>query len=608
MSAGFAENQALRRFSRIGVGAIVLVLSFLWLDELYPKQSPVSMDGMHDLLLSRTCYESDLCFQRGQISSFAGYYQGAVWNKLIVAVHLLGGDLHTLRKLILWMLALGVASLFVVTRRWLGTAVAASSALLLLAAYSSTFEPLRFVHPSPAFFPDALAAVSIFTYAMTGKRRFIVVSGFMTSVAVDTHIVAATLVPSLIVVACIVRPKPWLELALAAGTYLLTSMVTSRHALYQNAITARGLADWRMVVLGLAGLALVVLLGALFRRLRAPWRAAMVGIILCGPFVLGTAWVSGVRGKPFAWTYYWQPIGAPAAALVAGLTVAALRGLCFWSARARRWTDSIVVVLSLWLLLEASVRSDDAYRASPRQAWTFEDTRRVGDALKDMGWSYKQMLYRVQGPQCLSIVTGMGVFAAEPANESIDPFRHVQIRLLSEGAGAANVAGSRFVPLTTGEVAELRELRSWVDFGGSRVCRRPSDAADGERCESATPKEVVEPGRFNFEERIPELYSQIPPPVVMRLETPLRITPQEGRVIEFADSPFNPACDWIITRVDGVPTLGDLPARSVTILPSESTEARLIIEKRVGTPGCEWSWADDRYPPCLLERDVAERP
>src|ERR1043166_9120164 len=94
---------------------IVLAISiggaaFTWLNNLKPFFLPWD-DVIRDQLLARDCTDLGQCHLIGASASLAGFYQGAVWPDLLVAVRLLGGDIETQKTVVLVLLALSVATL-----------------------------------------------------------------------------------------------------------------------------------------------------------------------------------------------------------------------------------------------------------------------------------------------------------------------------------------------------------------------------------------------------------------------------------------------------------------------------------------------------------------
>src|SRR5437870_365383 len=99
------------RFVPILLTIGVVGVAFAWLNHVNPV-FPIWNDGVRDQLLARDCVELGHCRLIGATASVPGFYQGAVWIDLLVAVRLLGGDTAAARTVVLALLALGVGTLF----------------------------------------------------------------------------------------------------------------------------------------------------------------------------------------------------------------------------------------------------------------------------------------------------------------------------------------------------------------------------------------------------------------------------------------------------------------------------------------------------------------
>ncbi len=581
-------------------------LRFAWLNHINPP-FPVTDDGVRDQLLVRDCTELGRCHLIGAPASLSGFHQGAAWLDLLIAVDLLGGDTSTERMVVLAFLAAGVATLFVVVWRWLSPAIAFPAALLLVGGLSLNIQPSLLVNASVAAFPDVLTAAGLLCYGLSGRRRFLIASSCALGIAVNVHVGALSLVPPLLAIAVLARPRPWRELLASVGVLSGTYLATSSAALRANVI---GLAEHGRLMPALAGgLAVVVLswgLGSRFRGLSWNARAWVIGVLLILPFGLASLWLVLWQGHDYTVAYL-HPILAPAAALAAAALCLPFELGARWI-RVLRWVPTTVSVAAIAFVGLQLWKPAAAARAEPWSSWSPADARAIADRAARRGWSYEDLVFRLQGVACRELLIGMSMVAPPPAAASRHGHRQVQVVRVGGRALPALMDPGDVVRLGS-SAAVVREVESWLRPESLRACRVRIGSGRDPVCSPAAPLPSggLDPQRFLFATRAyPGIHDlDLPPPYVATYEIPLSSVAGESRELALTDDAA-PGCGWRITRVEGVRVEGALPARRVRLRSDTGGPGSLVIEKPFGTAECNPADIDRRYPPCLLETALGD--
>jgi hypothetical protein len=574
---------------------------FLWLNHSNP---PFLMndDSIRDQLLVRDCTELGRCHLIGAPTSVPGVHQGAVWLDLLIAVRLLGGDTATERTVVLALLAASVATLFIVVWHWLRPSLALPAGALLAGALSLDTYPSLLINPSPSAFADVLCAAALLCFGLSGRLRFLLASTFALAIAINVHVGSVSLVFPLLAVAGLASSRPWRAIPAALAVFAATYVITSSAALRANVI---GLMDHSRLVPALAAGLIVTLLavplGARFRRLSWQARAWTIGILSVLPFALGLLWLLWWEQHPFGITYL-HPIVGPAATLIAALLVLPFElggrsyGAIRWIPTAGSIAAAALVALGVW---EPKLAS----RAPAWSAWSVADARSIAEHAARRGWTFEDLVFRLQGGDCRELLAGISMMAPPPGSPPKPGRRQLQVVRVPPGAPAPD-AGD-VIPLGGTAVAVMREVESWLQPEGTRACRVPLGSAGPAQCSSASDRaaEAFSPERFSFISRsFPEIQRlDLPQPYVARYEIPLAPTLGERRIFRVEDRDRS-ACGWRITRADGVQVEGELPsARVVLHADAEAGSGLLVIEKPFGTSACQPSEIDRRYPPCVFE-------
>jgi hypothetical protein len=588
--------------------AIAIALAaFAWLNHVNPP-FPITDDAVRDQLLARDCTDLGHCHLIGASTSVRGFHQGAVWLDLLIAVRLLGGDTASQRTVVLALLALSVATLFLVAWHWLRPSIALPAAVLLTAALSVEPYASLLINPSAAAFPDVIAAAGLLCYGLSGRRRFLVVAAFALGVGINVHIGSLSLMVPLVALAALTRPRPWRALLAALAVLFVTYFLTSRAALLANLI---GLARHGRLMPALAGGVAVVLLsaalGSRFRRLSWEARAWGIGLMLVLPFGLGSLWLVFAQRHGFGVTY-WHPILGPAAALAAALVALPFELAARWF-RALRWIPTAAALAGLALV--AVHVEHPGLPPALAEPWTLAEASVIADRATQRGWSYENLVFHIQSKACRDLLVAMSITAPPPRQVPARGRRQLQVVKVSGGKVAAKLAGLAamdgqhdVVPLGPSEVAVLREIDSWLEPERLATCRRPVGSERPPVCSTALSRDpsVLNPERFLFATRsFPQIHNlDAPPPYIATYEIPLSPTRGESRDLTLADHSAT-GCAWRITRAEGVRVEGDLPAAHVRLHSDRGRPGLLVIEKAFGTTACPSETSEMRYPPCVIE-------
>jgi hypothetical protein len=578
------------------LAAAAAMAAFVWLDHVTPAFE-VSDDSIRDQLFVRDCVELERCHLIGANASLLGLHQGAVWLDLLVAVRLLGGDTADARRLVLVLLAAGVSTVFLVTWHWLGAALALPTAVLFAIALTTDRVASQLTNASLAAFPSCLAVAALLCFALSARWRFLVAASFALGAAINVHVASLSLLPSFAMIALAARPRPWRTIAAASAVFAATCLLTSSATMRANtlALAAGGLLTPTLMAL-LPALLAAAAVGPRFRRLAPMARAAVAGLLLLAPFAVAA-------GCAFLWMnlhfspYYLHPVFAPAAVLISAIfyaPFAALRG--GW--RVLRWLPTTATVAALALFCNYE-RHSAAFAAVENPApWSLVEVEAIAARLPALGWSYEDLLYRLQGPACRDLVVRLALFEPPPRRPLHPEPQQMQVVKVARGAIGEDSTSGEVVPLGD-SVALLREVDSWMRPYALRACRAAVESIDPPACANARPPVIATADRFLFSLRsYPEIHdvAAVPPPYLATYEIPL-----QPRVGESRDLMLTDVGNWQITRLEGIRAEGPLPARRVLLHSPDGRPGRLIVARTFATFGPGPSDLDIRYPPCFFE-------
>lgn len=592
-----SPTSVVQRLAPILAAIGIALAAFLWLAHLHPP-GIITDDSTRDDLLARDCVELGRCHLLGAPSSLAGFFHGALLVDLLVAVRLLGAGGE--RTVVLAFLAMSAATLFIVLWRWGRASIALPAAVLLIAGLSLD-SPLL-INNSVTVFPDVLTAAALLCYGLSGQRRYLIAAAFSLAVAISVHGASLSLMAPLLAIAAAARARPWRAVAIALAVVAATCLLTSSATLRANAIAIaeRGYL-LPGIVIGLVVVLVAASLGVRFRRLSWDARAWLIGIVIVLPFALALLWLSVAERHHFS-VLYLHPVLGPGAALIAAALCTPFDLAAHWLS-GLRWTPTAAASAAIALLLVDA--SQPAASRDAAQSWSFAEATAIAERATARGWSYEDLVLRVQGTACRDLLRAMSVVAAAPGPSSTSDHdgRHLQVVKIQRDAIPALTDGDGVVALSPTAAAILRDIESWLRPRNLRACRTAVGVGSSPRCSTATPREsdAYTPERFLFSMRsFPEVHAlDVPLPYVASYEIPLAPVPGESRELTLTDHPGGD-CGWRFTRADGVRVDGSLPARRVRLY-ATGAAASVVVERPFGTAACGRGFPDMRYLPCVLE-------
>ncbi|MBI3783597.1 MAG: hypothetical protein HY270_09360 [Deltaproteobacteria bacterium] len=582
-----------KRWLPIVLGLAAAVAAFAWLHHINPPFLPTD-DSIRDQLLARDCTDLGRCHLIGAPTSLHGFQQGAVWIDMLVAVQFLGGDPTKERTLVLALLSLAVGTVFVITWRWSRPWLAVPAAVAMTALLAYDDYPSLLINPSAAAFFDVLVAAGLLLYALSCERRFLLLAAFALGLAINTHIGSVSLLPALLLIAVLVRPRAWRELLLVAIVFSTVYILTSRAALRANVIGLSAYGGFVPAGLAIGGIVAVgAMAGARFRRLAAGSRAWIVGGVLVSPFGVAAAWLFLWQKHGFGGSYL-HPIVAPAAVLGAALLALPFEVAARWRA-VWRWFPTLVAIAATFVLVRPLPHGTALWRLPESRAVAKEATRR--------GWSYEELVFRIQSRECRELLSQIAIFAPPGAPTRAHGRRVLQVLKAKREAVTRTTESAAVLQINAKDVLLVREVDSWLRPTMSTACRLPTDGR-AFVCQPANlgATRTLAPERFLFATRsFPEINGlDVLPPYVARYEIPIEPVAGEGRRIAIAEPQSGP-CGWQITRVDRVQTDGQLPATAVRLHSDDGAAGVLVVERRFDAAACALSDFDRRYPPCMIE-------
>jgi len=577
------------------LACLVAVATFAWLDWAHPAFF-VTDDALRDVLMARDCAELGQCHAVGPNTSMPGFYHGVLWLDLLTAIHLLGGDSETARGVVLALLATSSATLFIVVWRWLGAFLAPPAAVLFALLLAADSTPAALVNPSAAVFPDLLTAAALLCLALSGRRRFLWIAAFSLGLAINLHFSSVSLSISLLFVIVLAGASAR-DLVVAVAVPLLVTVATSSASLRANFTAADELGLLLPALLGATMLIAAAQVARLpFARASRTTRAWVTGAALVLPFAAASAALVA-SGHHYTIAYL-HPILAPLAVIGSAVACApfALAGRRWWQIR---WIPTAILAVAIVAEHQSLARQF----APARQValWSLADAAALSRAVEQLGWSYDDLVYRVQGHECRELLVQMSVFS--PPRQTVDARRDARVHLQVRRATAeqpAPILGER-VALADGEYALVQPVDSWLRMDALRACRIPIGSAEPAACADAPAAGHAVPAEILFSARsFPEVHDlDLGRPYVAVYEIPL--TPERGhsRTLEALDRGAGD-CGWWITAVDGAAVDRALPATTVTVTGTGSSNASIRLEKRFHDTVCPPA-LDMRYPPCLWE-------
>jgi hypothetical protein len=584
-----------------GGAVVIFMLSFVLL-ALLVGAPPIHEDTARDLLLARDCVDAGRCAMAGPHASFAGLTQGALWGHLLEVCRTLGLALRGSRYVVLALHAASAALVYGIPRRMCGWPAGLAAWGLYLAMSSYTSELPILFNSGALPLPLALFYVCLSSLAIDGEVLASAGAGVALGLAVDTHVVAAVLVPFFFGVVVAVARRPLVATAAAIFAVVVPLLVSSPRAVVADATL---LASAWAPSAGVLALSLVVGL-SLRRRAKTARPVTRSRAVLAAACIFSTALFAGARivtGHGLEPRYF-AVLAAPAAIFVGAWLVQGFRGEPGLEIRIRR-TNAVVALAGLTLLGFLMARS-----ARSRRSWNAFDAEVLARDLYARGWSYPDLFRHLRGPDAGLLVAALAPYGPPPPASRENPkgptdllVAKVQRSLLP----ASVPTEWDVVDLGGSAAAVMRPLVSWIDLSALTLCQTesgaplpcqhvdldvldPDEGARGTVAQRAYPTLLPTPSE-------PDTRAGAPlGPLRCSIEVRVHAS-SPARVLTLVDTTM----PWRIERALGVRYAGTLPGREVTLEGEGDGTIVFLVDVPAGSVGRFRRWL-----PSFVETSQAE--
>jgi len=225
-------------------------------------------------------------------------------------------------------------------------------------------------------------------------------------------------------------------------------------------------------------------------------------------------------------------------------------GASWW--KALRWIPTGASLLAVALAARAATP-----RGIPFEHWTPAESAAVSDQAVRRGWSYEDLVFRIQGSACRELLTRMSLTAPLPGAPPRDGGRRLQVVKVAGDATVSRAPSLTLaprgwsedvVPLGPGTFALLREVDSWLRPEALRACRTPLDPSGPPVCSPADLRMVETRGgeRFLFSTRaFPEIHGlHVGPPYRGAPKSSEKTDPGTGHAVKMPGTQFPPCPPW----------------------------------------------------------------
>ncbi|MBM4356234.1 MAG: hypothetical protein FJ109_21000, partial [Deltaproteobacteria bacterium] len=217
------------------VAAVVLAASLWALTDGAPAEIPVAQDTVRDLLLARQCNSDGGCPGLGASTSVPELHQGTLWIRYLAAMERLGLGLQGVRGVSLACAALALALLAFVATLAAGSGAGFGTAGLALLFLALSPE-LPEVQWNPSLLPlpaTLLLAASVLVVEGAGRSAVAgcLLAGLSFGVMAQLHPASLFVLPGLVAVLGVKRPKHWPVVYLGTGLLVALPFLFSVEAL-----------------------------------------------------------------------------------------------------------------------------------------------------------------------------------------------------------------------------------------------------------------------------------------------------------------------------------------------------------------------------------------
>lgn len=567
----------------------------------------------------------DCCVFHGIGTSVGSMVHGGNWLHMKALAEWLGVSDVAQHWILHLLLALALGGMVVVGARLRGIGTGLLSVVLVLAIYRLTQDfrlDMTYNHR-----PLPLLGVMFLVFSLlaveTGRRSWLALAGIVVAVATNIHTQAILLLPSLLLVGCLVAPGRLLSVVIAGLSFLAMAFFTSPGSWLHNissfgaggrfqAGAAEAIQNPVLIACLLSAVGVSVLAVRTLRDpLAGPADRGRVLVLLAAVLPRAVGFVVLVLLGVITSADKYLVDGMPAVALGLAWTAVELAAI---AARHLRlglsplpgfaWWAPVVVagLLVAWPPFERLGRSPDGFPVAVRA-----DVEALYQALVvDRGWNAMHLVRSLKGPRDIDLLDAVVTYHPGPWGPAV-PGDDSAVMVFKVDAPALPdplPAGWQVLNRERNAALVLIETTTWLDWSRFRVCVGPADAPDQDLdCRDGGIAATAPIGR-QVEVAVDGM-----PHADMRNESRLVLRiPVSAPLARGEHELFLPRitdrCGGTVTAVEGAGLRVAPDGRRAWLAPMEGRGATgtLVVEYRLGSPECR-GWAYTGFPPFLVEAD-----
>lgn len=541
------------------LGVVVTAVSSIWL--FATRYALITnFDTARDWNQAVSCANGHASFCEGTPEIwFHGFSHGALWIRFLGFGHRLDLSVAALQGLTLLFIAVACGFITNAARHWMSVLGAVVAGLVFAPLSLSVTQAYVFWNPTLLPLPLAIFAWALSDHVRTGRAATGIAAAIALGVSVDLHLVCVVLVPLLFIANVASVRRLGVSNALAMFAFGLTLWLAAPNSWARNLEALDRLTMGPVLVGALLPLATVIGL-----VVRGRWRGAEPSssvALLVGAMM---TWVVVLYASEGLWIERYVAPSLPAVALGFGWLFGRVR--FDWRSLAR-------LTIGMGLLWKTDVVRAGSFVPAPDQ-WTLEDVSRVARALAEKRWGGPDLWTRVGGlgENDLATLVALSKPHPSPPDGSVVIARTHRSALPTEPPPTWEI-----VELEAGHVAILEQVASAVSRERVEMCSVVEGRAPFCKSEPLVP----DPSVFEF----PLLRRVFGEVVSKEITEPFRLEYWLDLDTGKIDAPSIVAIvdedeDWKITAVRGVGYDGELPGRSVKLLPG-SGRGRIALARPI---------------------------
>ena len=431
--------------------AIAFALGTFLLLTIFKQWAPIHLDSGRDLLIARECAIGSHCPGAGAPTSFHGFFQGALWPRVLELRDLSGVGLAALERIVdaLFGAAAGVVA-------WVGyTTFDRRSALwtwvLWFPVMLSWIEYPNLWNPSLLPIGMTLFQGALFHGVRVRRARWFLLAAIAGALTIELHLVNAVEIPFLLFAIVAYAPRPAVVAPAAMVILLALIGIDSPGAVAKNLHAAQ---PYTLLIVA----AMVTAVGGgIWARHRLPsqpdgdrvWTLAVGQIAYVALLLVG---LSVVTGHGFTPRYCTAAI-APFAWIIG-------------RSRVRTWLAACAVFVVVGLHLKSWAVD------RPHRAIKLHDVDAIATELYGRGLSFAYLRRHLRGPNAfdlLSVLAAMEPHLTEPNSASAGPDILV-FRTSRSALPGPLPAAWKTVKLDGKDVAVIASYQPFVETDQLEVC------------------------------------------------------------------------------------------------------------------------------------------